>query len=93
MGLVGFDEISEADAIELRNLIEEHGERTGSTVAQRILAAWDEYLPRFKKVMPHDYKRALKELAEAEAPMQATEDRDAATEVVGAPATGTGRNS
>ena len=67
MGLVGFDEISEADAIELHGLIEEHFERTGSAVAARILAAWDEYLPRFKKVMPHDYKRALKELAEAEA--------------------------
>ena len=67
MGLVGFDEISEADAIELRNLIEEHGERTGSTVAERILAAWDEYLPRFKKVMPHDYKRALAELEAEEA--------------------------
>ncbi|RKQ93949.1 glutamate synthase (NADH) large subunit [Solirubrobacter pauli] len=67
MGLVGFDEISESDAIELRNLIEEHGERTGSTVAQRILAAWDEFLPRFKKVMPHDYKRALAELEAEEA--------------------------
>ena len=43
--------------------------------------------------MPHDYKRALKELAEADEPMRATEDADAATEVVGAPATGTGRNS
>ncbi len=67
MGLVGFDEISETDAIELHGLIEEHFERTRSTVAEKILAAWDEYLPRFKKVMPHDYKRALKELAEAEA--------------------------
>jgi glutamate synthase domain-containing protein 3 len=61
MGLVGFDEISEADAIELHGLIAEHAERTGSTVAARILAAWDDELPRFKKVMPHDYKRALAE--------------------------------
>ncbi len=66
MGLVGFDPIEESDAIELLNLIEEHAQRTGSTVAKRILAAWDTYLPRFKKVMPHDYKRALKEMAEAE---------------------------
>ena len=35
MGLVGFDEISEADAIELHGLIEEHHLRTGSTVASR----------------------------------------------------------
>ena len=71
MGLVGFDPIEESDAIELHNLIEEHAERTGSPVAQRILAAWDEYLPRFKKVMPHDYKRALRELAEAEHAIEA----------------------
>jgi glutamate synthase (NADPH/NADH) large chain/glutamate synthase (ferredoxin) len=64
MGLVGFDPIEESDAIELHGLIEEHRDRTGSEVAARILAAWDEYLPRFKKVMPHDYKRALRELAE-----------------------------
>ncbi|HWK29445.1 MAG TPA: glutamate synthase large subunit [Solirubrobacter sp.] len=67
LGLVGFDEISEADAIELHGLIEEHLERTGSDLAARILAEWSAYLPRFVKVMPHDYKRALRELAEAEA--------------------------
>ncbi len=66
MGLVGFDVIEESDAIELHGLIEEHSERTGSTVAARILAGWAEYLPRFKKVMPHDYKRALTEQAEAD---------------------------
>jgi glutamate synthase domain-containing protein 3 len=67
MGLVGFDEISAADAIELHGLIEEHLERTGSVVAERVLRDWAAYLPRFVKVMPHDYKRALRELAEAEA--------------------------
>jgi glutamate synthase (NADPH/NADH) large chain/glutamate synthase (ferredoxin) len=66
LGLVGFDEISESDAIELHGLIEEHRDRTGSAVAERVLGDWDAYLPRFVKVMPHDYKRALRELAEAE---------------------------
>jgi glutamate synthase domain-containing protein 3 len=73
MGLVGFDPIEESDAIELHGLIEEHAERTGSTVAARILAGWTEYLPRFKKVMPHDYKRALREMAESEAAEAARE--------------------
>ena len=41
MGLVGFDEISEADAIELHELIEEHHLRTQSPVAARILRDWD----------------------------------------------------
>jgi glutamate synthase domain-containing protein 2/glutamate synthase domain-containing protein 1/glutamate synthase domain-containing protein 3 len=66
MGLVGFDPIEEADAIELHELVEEHHMRTQSPVAARILRAWDEYLPKFVKVMPHDYKRALRELAEAD---------------------------
>jgi glutamate synthase domain-containing protein 2/glutamate synthase domain-containing protein 3 len=67
MGLVGFDEITEADAIELHELIEEHHLRTQSPVAARILRAWRDWLPRFVKVMPHDYKRALAELAAEEA--------------------------
>jgi glutamate synthase domain-containing protein 3 len=67
MGLVGFDEICEADAIELHELIEEHHLRTRSSVAARILRDWEATLPKFKKVMPHDYKRALAELAEEEA--------------------------
>jgi glutamate synthase domain-containing protein 2/glutamate synthase domain-containing protein 1/glutamate synthase domain-containing protein 3 len=67
MGLVGFDEIGEADAIELHELIEEHQLRTQSPVAGRILADWETVLPKFKKVMPHDYKRALRELAEEDA--------------------------
>ena len=70
MGLVGFDEISEADAIELHELIEEHHLRTQSAVAARILRDWEATLPRFKKVMPHDYKRALAEMAEEDAAAQ-----------------------
>jgi glutamate synthase (NADPH/NADH) large chain/glutamate synthase (ferredoxin) len=69
MGMVGFDDLAEADAIELRAMVEEHGRRTGSPVAARVLAEWDELLGRgaFVKVMPHDYKRVLRELAEEEA--------------------------
>jgi glutamate synthase domain-containing protein 3 len=62
MGLVGFDEISEADALELHGLVEEHHLRTQSPVAARLLSDWDTSLERFVKVMPHDYKRALAEL-------------------------------
>jgi glutamate synthase domain-containing protein 2/glutamate synthase domain-containing protein 1/glutamate synthase domain-containing protein 3 len=68
MGMVGFDEISEADAIELRAMVEEHGRRTGSPVAARVLGEWDGLLGRgaFVKVMPNDYKRVLAELAAEE---------------------------
>jgi len=69
MGMVGFDELSESDAIELRTMVEEHVRRTDSPVAARVLAEWGELLARgaFVKVMPHDYKRVLRELAEEEA--------------------------
>jgi glutamate synthase domain-containing protein 3 len=61
--LVGLDPLEDDDVEALRALVEEHAERTGSTVAARVLADWEQVLPRFVKVMPHDYKRALAELA------------------------------
>jgi glutamate synthase domain-containing protein 2/glutamate synthase domain-containing protein 1/glutamate synthase domain-containing protein 3 len=69
MGMVGFDELAEADAIELREMIDEHQRRTDSPVAARVLERFDELLERgaFVKVMPHDYKRVLRELVEEEA--------------------------
>ena len=69
MGMVGFDELAAADAIELRAMIEEHLQRTDSPVAARVLAEWDDLLARgaFVKVMPHDYKRVLHEQAERQA--------------------------
>ncbi len=91
--LVGFDEIDAADAIELHELIEEHHLRTLSTVAARILEDWDAWLPRFVKVMPHDYKRALADMAGAEHAMRADDERDAVADAVGVPHTGTSRQS
>jgi len=66
--LVGFDEITPDEALELRGWIEEHAERTGSPVAERVVDSWDDSIGRFVKVMPHDYKRALLELAEEKVP-------------------------
>ena len=65
MELVGLDEMDDGDEQVLHGLISEHLERTGSPVAGRILANWEVELPRFAKVMPHDYKRALVEQAAA----------------------------
>ncbi len=63
MELVDFEEIGPDEEIELRGLIAEHAQRTGSPVAERVLSSWESLLPRFVKVMPRDYKRALAELA------------------------------
>ena len=50
------------DAIRLRQLIEQHLHYTNSEVARRILDNWSDYLPKFVKVMPVEYRRALLEL-------------------------------
>jgi len=55
------------DAERLHALIVRHAHYTNSKKAQAILADWDAYLPKFKKVMPTEYRRALTELAKAEA--------------------------
>ena len=50
------------DAQRLKHLIENHKRYTGSQRAQQILDNWSEYLPRFIKVMPVDYRAALKQI-------------------------------
>ena len=57
----------ETDLIELRELIEEHRRRTGSPVAERMLADWESTGRKFVKVFPADYKRVLAELEAEEA--------------------------
>jgi len=54
-----------ADITDLKSLIENHRDYTDSPVAKRILDNWKEFLPKFKKVMPTDYKRVLDEQAAA----------------------------
>ena len=62
VGMVSLEDVvEEEDIAALRRLIEEHLRYTGSANAERILAAWDELLPKFVKVMPIDYKRALED--------------------------------
>ncbi|MFA4943103.1 MAG: glutamate synthase large subunit [Lentisphaeria bacterium] len=47
------------EAAEVRGLVQNHLALTGSPVARRVLDRWPELLPKFVKVMPKDYKRAL----------------------------------
>ena len=64
--LVDLDELGEDDETEVRALISEHAQRTGSLVARNVLAAWERERARFVKVMPRDYKRVLAERTQAE---------------------------
>jgi glutamate synthase domain-containing protein 3 len=57
--LVDLDELVEEDDEEVKALISEHAQRTGSMVARNILASWERARERFVKVMPRDYKHAL----------------------------------
>ena len=50
------------DAIRLKQLIENHFKYTQSAVAGKILDDWESWLPKFVKVMPVDYRRALLEM-------------------------------
>ena len=71
LGLVDLDPVEiEEDITELKELIEKHGNYTGSTVAANILDNWTESLPKFIRVMPRDYKRVMEELAAEQAAEQ-----------------------
>jgi glutamate synthase (NADPH) large chain len=56
---VDLDPMSEDDVALVRNLVERHCDATQSPRARWILENWDEMLPRFIKVFPHEYKRVL----------------------------------
>jgi hypothetical protein len=62
--MVDLEEPSDDDFAELRALVDEHRERTGSEVAERVLADWDALRGAWVKVMPMDYKRVLREREE-----------------------------
>ena len=51
------------DAERLHKLLENHARYTNSARAQAILADWENQLPKFRKVMPTEFRRALNELA------------------------------
>ncbi|MES9991852.1 MAG: glutamate synthase large subunit [Candidatus Thiodiazotropha sp.] len=62
-GLVDLShDMTRYDAIRLKQLIERHLHYTNSEVAKRILNSWESMLPKFVKVMPVEYRRALKEM-------------------------------
>ncbi len=69
--MVGLEAVSGADEVELKALISKHAELTGSELATRLLKDWARVLPRFVKVMPTDYKKALERLAKDQSAVKA----------------------
>jgi len=62
-GRVHFNHLNQADEQALRGQIEKHLRYTNSPRAKQILDNWPVYLPKFTKVMPTEYRRALQEMA------------------------------
>ncbi len=54
------------DVLELKGLIQEHVAATNSAKGKEILERFEEYLPRFKRIIPHDYERVMKTIVQME---------------------------
>ena len=54
------------DVEELKTMIEEHVAYTNSEIGKKILEHFTDYLPKFKKIIPYDYKKMLNAIAKME---------------------------
>jgi glutamate synthase (NADPH/NADH) large chain len=66
-GRVHCNHLGKADELLLREFIEKHFRYTGSSRARTMLDNWAATLPKFVKVMPTEYRRALEEIAAQQA--------------------------
>ncbi len=57
---------SKYDVLELKEMVKEHVAYTNSVKGKEILDNFGEYLPKFKKIIPHDYERMLKLIVQME---------------------------
>ena len=57
---------SKYDVLELKSMIQEHVALTNSAKGKEVLDNFGEYLPKFKKIIPHDYERVLKTIVQME---------------------------
>ncbi|MCU4173699.1 glutamate synthase large subunit [Marinilabiliaceae bacterium N1Y90] len=76
-GLVDLTPVEDgADVKELQFMLNKHLLHTNSSKAQEILVNWNQYLPKFVKVIPFEYKKVLQEqkIKELEQKLRDTED-------------------
>ena len=65
--LISIEELTNKyDVQELKEMITEHAKTTGSAKGKYILEHFSEYLPKFKKIIPNDYKRMLNAIVQME---------------------------
>ncbi len=66
-GMVTFEPVTEKyDVLELKDMITEHVKYTNSMKGKEILENFAEYLPKFKKIIPHDYRRMQQTILQME---------------------------
>ncbi len=63
---VTLERLDERDLSELEEMLKRHATYTKSARAWQMLALWNEFAPKFVKVMPKDYRRMQEALAQAE---------------------------
>jgi glutamate synthase (ferredoxin) len=64
--MVGLEKLEDSEEIDaLYQMIQNHADYTGSQKASKVLASWQEIVPKFVKVMPRDYKRVIQALKNA----------------------------
>ena len=65
--MVSMDAVTQKhDIMELKTMIEEHVAATGSKRGREILENFDKELPNFKKILPYDYDRMMRSIAQYE---------------------------
>lgn len=64
------------DIKKLKQMLEEHYAATGSAVAKKILADYENYIPSFKKIIPHEYANMLSAIASYESKGMPREDAE-----------------
>ena len=54
------------DVLELKEIITEHVAYTNSKKGKEIFDNFSQYLPKFKKIVPHDYKKMMMTIVQME---------------------------
>lgn len=58
--------VDKYDVMELKDMIKEHVAYTNSSLGKEILTNFEEYLPKFKKIIPNDYKKMISTIGQME---------------------------
>ncbi|GHU61554.1 glutamate synthase subunit alpha [Clostridia bacterium] len=64
LDMVSVQNLTAEDEVELKEMLTEHVKFTQSEKGEKILKEWREYLPCFKKIVPHDYQKMLNKIAQ-----------------------------